>query len=96
MGEDWKLRRRSRLRIFKNRLSGSIAYYRQNISDMLTKVTLPNSAGIPNGGFSGNNNYMWANVGSMYNQGFEVDLSYKSTSKRYIVGYQREPNDKYE
>ncbi|WP_229118749.1 SusC/RagA family TonB-linked outer membrane protein [Bacteroides finegoldii] len=62
---------------FNNRLNGSIAYYRQNVDDMLLKVQLPASAGIPDKNFSINfNNSMWANIGSMYNEGFEFDINY--------------------
>lgn len=62
---------------FNNRLNGSIAYYRQNVDDMLLKVQLPASAGIPDKNFSINfNNSMWANIGSMYNEGFEFDVNY--------------------
>lgn len=63
---------------FNNRLNGSIAYYRQNVDDMLLKVQLPASAGIPDKNFSINfNNSMWANIGSMYNEGFEFDINYR-------------------
>lgn len=61
--------------LFKNRINGSIAYYGKNVNDMLLKVQLPASAGIANTGFSGFNNSIWANIGSMYNQGLEFDLS---------------------
>ena len=53
---------------FNNRLNGSVAYYRRNVSDMLTKVSLPMSSGI-RGGNSG-----WQNIGCMYNQGVELEL----------------------
>ena len=64
-----------------NRINGSIAYYRQNINDMLMKVQLPASAGIPNQNFDQNfNNSIWANIGSMYNEGFEFDVTFNAIS----------------
>ena len=60
--------------LFDNKVNGSIAYYRRTTSDMLMRVQLPASAGITNSGGNADNNSMWANVGSMYNQGFEFDI----------------------
>lgn len=54
---------------FKNRLNGSVAYYRQNISDMLLSASIPASAGT-------NSLSMYSNVGDMYNQGLEFSVSY--------------------
>lgn len=65
----------------KNKISGSIAYYRQNVSDMLLQVALPASAGIPTSGF-GYGNTIWANMGDMYNQGFEFDVTYNIINKK--------------
>lgn len=63
---------------FENRINGSIAYYRQNVDNMLLKVQLPASAGIPDVNFNAAfNNSIWANVGSMYNEGLEFDLDYQ-------------------
>ena len=67
-----------------NKVSGSIAYYRQNVSDMLLQVALPASAGIPTSGF-GYGNTMWANMGDMYNQGFEFDVSYSAVNKKDFI-----------
>ena len=61
--------------LFDNKVNGSIAYYRRTTSDMLMRVQLPASAGITNSGGNADNNSMWANVGSMYNQGFEFDIN---------------------
>ena len=61
--------------LFNNKVNGSIAYYRRTTSDMLMRVQLPASAGITNSGGNADNNSMWANVGSMYNQGFEFDIN---------------------
>lgn len=66
-----------------NKINGSIAYYRQNVDDMLMKVQLPASAGIPDQNFTANfNNSMWANIGSMYNEGFEFDINYNVISNK--------------
>ncbi|MEM9327326.1 MAG: SusC/RagA family TonB-linked outer membrane protein [Bacteroidota bacterium] len=55
--------------LFDSRLSGSVGYYRQNVSDMLAQVRVPQSSGI----FSSNPT-IWANIGDMYNQGVEIQL----------------------
>ena len=54
--------------LLKNRINGSIAYYRRNVSDMLSQVSLPMSAGIRGG------NKGWQNACSMYNQGIEFEV----------------------
>ena len=33
--------------LFKNRISGSVEYYLQDVNDMIFKVPVPNSAGVP-------------------------------------------------
>jgi len=53
--------------MFKNRLSGSIEFYNQKTIDLLYSKTLSLSSGY-------NVNYYWANVGSLYNRGFEITL----------------------
>lgn len=58
-----------------NRINGSIAYYRQNVNDMLLKVTMPMSAGIRGDQGEGQDNICWGNVGKMYNQGIEFDIN---------------------
>ena len=55
--------------LFKNRINGSIAYYRKKVSDMLLAVSLPPSAGIHGG------NRCWENIGDMRNEGFEFDIN---------------------
>lgn len=54
--------------ILNNRVNGSIAYYRRNVSDMLSQVSLPMSAGIRGG------NKGWQNACDMYNQGIEFEV----------------------
>ena len=67
--------------LFNNKVNGSIAYYRRTTSDML--MQLPASAGITNSGGNADNNSMWANVGSMYNQGFEFDINVTLVKKDF-------------
>ena len=69
--------------LFDNKVNGSIAYYRRTTSDMLMRVQLPASAGITNSGGNADNNSMWANVGSMYNQGFEFDINVTLVKKDF-------------
>lgn len=54
--------------LFRNRISGSFAYYYRDISDMLLNVDLPPSTGV-------GSNQIWANVGDMVNKGIEVNIS---------------------
>ena len=68
--------------LFNNKVNGSIAYYRRTTSDMLMRVQLPASAGITNSGGNADNS-MWANVGSMYNQGFEFDINVTLVKKDF-------------
>ncbi|MFI3249016.1 MAG: SusC/RagA family TonB-linked outer membrane protein [Rikenellaceae bacterium] len=69
--------------LFKNRLNGSLAYYRQNVTDMLMSMSLPASAGLGTGTTTiSANNYMWNNVGDMYNQGFEASIFYNAVSNK--------------
>ncbi|MCC5929492.1 MAG: SusC/RagA family TonB-linked outer membrane protein [Cyclobacteriaceae bacterium] len=53
--------------LMDNRISGSIAYYMQNVTDMLLRSQLPNSAGVQGGG-------IWSNIGDMNNFGFEFEI----------------------
>jgi TonB-linked SusC/RagA family outer membrane protein len=57
--------------LFGSKLTGEVAYYRNNIDGLIFGVPLPPSVGIPNG----DNNSILQNVGKMYNQGFEFSLS---------------------
>ena len=54
--------------LWNNRVNGSVAYYRQNVKDMLLAASLPVSAGIRGG------NKGWMNIGDMYNHGIEFEL----------------------
>ncbi len=50
-----------------NRVSGSVAYYYQNVTDMLLASSLPPSAGVAGG-------QIWSNIGDMKNRGFEFSI----------------------
>ncbi len=52
--------------MFDNRLSGTIGYYKQDISRLLLAVPIPNSAGYSR---------LWSNIGDMTNQGLEFNLN---------------------
>lgn len=51
-----------------NRVTGSVEYYNRITDDLIFQVPLPVSSGVPN-------NYVYKNVGTMYNRGFEFSLS---------------------
>ena len=53
--------------LWDNRVNGSLAYYRQEVKDMLLAASLPVSAGIRGG------NKGWMNIGDMYNFGIEFE-----------------------
>ncbi|MDP3913826.1 MAG: TonB-dependent receptor [Bacteroidota bacterium] len=52
--------------LFNNRISGSLAYYMQNVSDMLLQISTPPSAAIGS---------VYGNVGDMKNWGWEFNVS---------------------
>ena len=54
--------------LFKNRISGTVEYYERTTEDMIFPVPTPGSAGVPG-------NSIYANVGAMKNNGFEVLLN---------------------
>lgn len=68
--------------LLNNRINGSLAYYKQNVEDMLLAVALPYSAGI----FGGN--IIWQNIGDMQNQGieFNVDATILNRALTWKVG----------
>ena len=51
---------------FKNRLSGSVEFFHRVCDNLLFQVPQPLSSGFTT---------QWQNVGTMYNQGFEIQLS---------------------
>ena len=64
--------------LLNNRINGSVAYYKQNVKDMLLAVALPYSAGI----FGGN--IIWQNIGDMQNQGIEFSVDAALLNKSFI------------
>ncbi len=56
--------------LVNNRVSGSIGYYRQDASDLLLRVEVPQSSGI-----FANQPRIWANVGDLRNYGWEFEIS---------------------
>ncbi|MGK7393723.1 MAG: SusC/RagA family TonB-linked outer membrane protein [Candidatus Cyclobacteriaceae bacterium M3_2C_046] len=54
--------------LLDNRINGSVAYYIQDVQDMILEATVPPSTGL-----SGSNTY-WDNIGDMRNQGFELEV----------------------
>jgi len=57
--------------LFGNKLTGELAYYKNNIDGLIFGVPLPPSAGVPNT----TDNTILQNVGKMYNKGIEFSLS---------------------
>ena len=53
--------------ILKEKITGEIAYYNNNVDGLILNVTQPPSAGLPNA--------IATNVGSMYNKGVEITLN---------------------
>lgn len=56
-----------------NKINGSFAFYNRITSDKITNVALPNSSGISS---------LRSNNGSIRNQGFEAELSYKALNNK--------------
>lgn len=61
---------------FNNRVTGSIGYYRQDVTDLLFQVPVAPSVGLNFGG-----NQIWANVADMRNEGFEFELNSVNVDK---------------
>ncbi|NEW85599.1 MAG: TonB-dependent receptor [Mariniphaga sp.] len=56
--------------LFKNRINGSIGYYRQEVEGLLFQVPIPYSAGLPFGAHK-----IWSNIGKMKNDGLEFNIN---------------------
>ena len=61
--------------LFNNKLNGSIEYFSRKNSDMLFKVPQPPTAGY---------SYQRQNVGSVVNNGFELEMSYNIINNKNI------------
>lgn len=59
--------------LYKNRISGSVAYYMQKVSDMLLQISTPPSAAIGS---------VYGNVGDMKNWGWEFSVSSVNIDRR--------------
>ena len=59
---------------FKGSLKATFDYFNRKTDNMLVKVPMPNSLGLPN--------TPWMNAGSVRNQGFEVTLGYDGKINR--------------
>ena len=76
--------------LFKNRVNGSIAYYRQTVLSLLLQVSLPASTGLGNANGDFGNNSIWGNVGDLVNDGIEFDISAQVIDKKdfsWSVGF---------
>ena len=71
---------------FNNRLQISVDYYRKNTTDLLYQVTIPAVSGFTKS---------WANVGSVFNQGVDLEVSSVNLVKplkwttTFTLGYNR-------
>ncbi len=61
--------------LLSDRISGSIAYYVQDVKDMLLQVPIPLSTGL-DGGSS-----IWANAGQLINKGWEFSITSVNINK---------------
>lgn len=64
--------------VFKNRLQGSIEYFRNTNKDLLMAVSLAPSPGAAGGGFQ----TVYQNIGGIRNSGIEVQLGYNAIRHR--------------
>ncbi|WP_289660869.1 SusC/RagA family TonB-linked outer membrane protein [Flavobacterium panacagri] len=65
---------------FKNKISGSLEYYRKQTHDMLFLKQFPTYSGFPD------NSRMWTNIGSMQSSGIDLLLSYKNKKGDFTYG----------
>ncbi|MEM6378432.1 MAG: TonB-dependent receptor, partial [Bacteroidota bacterium] len=63
--------------LYKGRVSGSVGYYQQDVSNMLFQVPVPSSSGIFNSAPT-----IWDNIGDMQNRGIEIELSTVNIDKQ--------------
>lgn len=61
-----------------NRINGSMAYYVQNVTDLLLKASIPPSTGL-----SGSNVF-WDNIGNMRNYGVEFSINTVNINNRSL------------
>ena len=58
----------------KDRITGSVEYYYKSITNLLNFVPVPAGTNL--------SNYVWTNIGNMWNQGFEFSLDVKPIVKK--------------
>ena len=61
--------------LLQNRISGSVAYYIQDVEDLLLQVPIPVSTGLDG------SSSIWANAGKLNNQGLEFNISAVNVNK---------------
>ena len=64
--------------VLENRISGSIAYFNQKVTDLLLAVPIPISAGLFTFGQEGS---IWSNIGDMKNFGIEFNVNTVNVNK---------------
>lgn len=75
--------------ILENRISGSVAYYTKDVSDLILRGNVPISTGFTN-------NAVWENIGDLRNWGWEFDvtsLNIKSNSFSWNTDFNISFND---
>jgi hypothetical protein len=65
-----------------NRLNGSIAYYQQNIEDLLLSTPLPLSAGLARNNGGQTTGSFVSNIGDMVNKGLEVEVAFSAINNQ--------------
>lgn len=60
---------------FKNRISGSVAYYYKKVDNLLLETPLPLSTGIGGDAYNYWTNRSWGNIGRLDNSGFELEFT---------------------
>lgn len=68
--------------LFQSRLTGDFAYYRNLVDGLILDVPQAPSKGIPNNGPGNANPTIPANVGSMLNQGLELNLRFNAIQNK--------------
>ncbi|MBK5261441.1 MAG: TonB-dependent receptor [Peptostreptococcaceae bacterium] len=63
--------------LFNNRLSGSVAYYLQNVTGLILAAQVAPSTGVVS---SSGGSVIWDNLGQIENKGYEFSLSSKNVS----------------
>jgi len=73
--------------VLDNRITGSVAYFNQKVTDLLLAVPIPISAGLFTFGQEGS---IWSNIGDMKNFGFEFNantINYDKNGIKWTTGF---------